>query len=84
MQAEAADFRSHTNNNHQCDFVLPSQKSAINTNYRSTVCEVGHTLRKTQEDALQHRIVSTCFIGQPLSTGIDVTSGVWIEVCYDM
>jgi hypothetical protein len=44
------------------------------------VCEAGHTLREAPEDALQHRIVLTCFIGQPLTTGSDVASGAWIEV----
>jgi hypothetical protein len=68
-------FRSHANNNHQRAFVLSSQESAINSNYRYTMCETKHTLREAPEDALQHQIVSTCFIGQPLTTGIDVTSG---------
>jgi hypothetical protein len=73
-------FHNHANNNHQCAFVLPSKKNTINTNYMSTVCEAGHTLWEGPEDTLQHRIVSTCFIGQPLTTSINVTSGVWIEV----
>jgi hypothetical protein len=77
-------FRSHANSNYQRAFVLPNQESAINTNYRSTVCEAGHTLREALEDALQHRIVSTCFIGQPVTTSIDVASSAWIDVCYGM
>jgi hypothetical protein len=77
-------FHSHANINHQRASVLPNQESAINTNYRSTMCEADHTLWEGPEDALQHRIVSTCFIGQPLTTSIDVASGAWIEVCYGM
>jgi hypothetical protein len=77
-------FRSHANSNHQRAFVLPSQESAINTNYGSTVCEAGHTLQEAPEDALQHQIVLTYFIGQPLTTRIDVTSSACIEVCYGM
>jgi hypothetical protein len=68
-------FCSHANSNHQCTFVLSSQKSVINTNYRSTLCEVGHTLWEAPEGMLQHRIVSTCFIGKPLTTSIDDASG---------
>jgi hypothetical protein len=63
-------FHSHANYNHQRAFVLPSQESVINTNYISTVCEVSHTMWEAPEDALQHRIVSTYFIGQPLTTSI--------------
>jgi hypothetical protein len=77
-------YRSHTNNNHQCAFVLSSQESAINTNYRSTVYEASHTLWEALEGALQHRIILTYFIGQPLTTRIDVASGAWVEVCYGM
>jgi hypothetical protein len=77
-------FRSLANSNHKRAFVLPSQESAINTNCRSTVCEASHTLREGPEDALQHRIVSTYFIGQPMTTSIYAASGAWIEVCYDM
>jgi hypothetical protein len=77
-------FRNHANCNHQCTFVLLSQESVINTNYRFTVYEACHTLREAPEDTLQHRIVSTCFIGQPLTTTIDVASGAWVEVCYGM
>jgi hypothetical protein len=46
-------FCSHANDNHQRAFVLFSQESA-NTNYRSTLCDAGHTQRKAPEDALQH------------------------------
>jgi hypothetical protein len=77
-------FCSYSNNNYQRAFVLPNQESDINTNYRSTVCEASHILWEAPEDVLQHRIVSTSFIGQPLTTGIDVTSDAWIEVCYDI
>jgi hypothetical protein len=77
-------FYSHANNNHQRAFALLSQENVINTNYRSTVCEAGHTLCEAPEDALQHWIVSTSFIRQPLTTGIDVASDAWIEVCYAM
>jgi hypothetical protein len=45
-------FYSHANSNHQCAFVLPSQKIFINTNYGSIVCEASHTLREVPEDVL--------------------------------
>jgi hypothetical protein len=51
-------FRSYANSNHQRAFVLPRHESVVNTNYRSTVCEAGHTLWEAPEDALQYRIVS--------------------------
>jgi hypothetical protein len=73
-------FFSHANGNNQYTFVLPSQESVINTNYRSTMCEAGHTLLEEPEYALQHRLISTFFIGQPLTTSIDDTSGAWVEV----
>jgi hypothetical protein len=61
------------NYNHQNTFVLPSQESAINTNYVSTMCEAGHRLWETPEYALQQRTILTFIIGQPLTTSIDDT-----------
>jgi hypothetical protein len=55
MQEVGADFRSHTNDNHQCTFVLPYQESGINTDYMSTMCEAGHTLQEAPEYVLQHQ-----------------------------
>jgi hypothetical protein len=73
-------FRSHANGNHQCIFVLPYQESDINTDYRSTMCKLGHTLWEALEYVLQHRIISTFFVWQPLTTTVDDTSGAWVEV----
>jgi hypothetical protein len=46
------------------------------------MCKAGNTVQEAPKYVLQHRIVSTFFIGQPLTTSIDDTSGAWVEVCY--
>jgi hypothetical protein len=73
-----------SNHNHQSTVVLPSQESIINTNYRSTTCEAGHTLRKAPKNALQHRTISPFIIGQPSSTSIDDKSGAWVKMSHDI
>jgi hypothetical protein len=44
------------------------------------MCEAGHTLWEAPEYVLQHRIILTFFVWQPLTAIVDDTSGAWVEV----